>query len=156
MHICYHLDVVVTVDTSVLFQALYSSSGASHAILRRIRRGAVQLALSVPVYSEYQDVLTRLVKRTQLGLSIDEVQTVLGFIAFIGVPSPVHFRMRPNLQDENDNAFVELAFASGSSYLITKNVRDFTVDVDLNLGQLTVVTPAAFMQKWRETHGNET
>ena len=67
----------------------------------------------------------------------------------------MHFRMRPNLRDENDNAFVELAFASGSAYLITQNVRDFTVDADLNLGQLTVVTPAQFMNQWRETHGNE-
>jgi putative PIN family toxin of toxin-antitoxin system len=142
-------------DTSVLFQALYSRSGASHAILCLVRGGAIRLALSVPVYSEYQDVLTRPAKRTQLGLSEDDVQTVLEFIAFIGVPSPVHFRMRPNLRDENDNAFVELAFASGSSCLITQNVRDFTVDADLNLGQLTVVTPAQFMQQWRKTHGNQ-
>ena len=155
MHICYHLCVVVTVDTSVLFQALYSSSGASHAILRRVRGGAIRLALSVAVYTEYQDVLTRSEKRSQPGLSVDEVQTVLNFSAFIGVPSPVHFRMRPNLRDGNDNAFVELAFASGSSYLITQNIRDFTVDADLNLGHLTVVTPVQFMQQWRKTHGNE-
>ena len=142
-------------DTSVLFQALYSSSGASHAIFRLVRGGAIRLALSVAVYSEYQDVLTRSEKRSQLGLSVDETQTVLNFIAFIGVPSPVHFRMRPNLRDENDNAFVELAFASGSSYLITQNIRDFTVDADLNLGHLTVVTPVQFMQQWRKTHGNE-
>ena len=142
-------------DTSVLFQALYSSSGASHAIFRLVRGGAIRLALSVAVYSEYQDVLARSEKRSQLGLSVDEMQTVLNFIAFIGVPSPVHFRMRPNLRHENDNAFVELAFASGSSYLITQNIRDFTVDADLNLGQLTVVTPAQFMQQWRKTHGNE-
>lgn len=155
MHICYHMSVVFTMDTSVLFQALYSSSGASHAIFRLVRGGAIRLSLSVAVYSEYQDVLSRSEKRSQLGLSVDEVRTVLDFIAFIGVPSPVHFRMRPNLRDENDNAFVELAFASGSSYLITQNVRDFTVDADLNLGQLTVVTPAQFMNQWRETHGNE-
>ena len=39
--------------------------------------------------------------------------------------------MRPNLRDENDNAFVDLAFASGSAYLITQNVRDFTVGADI-------------------------
>lgn len=143
-------------DTSVLFQALYTSSGASHAILRLVRDGAVRLAVSVPVYGEYQDVLTRPVKREQLGLAHAQVRTVLDFVAFIGVPAPVHVRMRPNLRDEDDNAFVELAFASGSSYLITQNVRDFTVDADLNLGQLTVVTPAQFLRQWRKRHGNET
>lgn len=94
---------------------------------------SVRLALSVPVYGEHQDVLTRPEKRTELGLSVDEVRKVLDFIAFIGVPTPVHFRLRPNLRDESDNIFVELAFASGSSYLVTQNVRDFTVDTDLNL-----------------------
>ncbi len=123
-------------DTSVLFQALSSSSGASHAILRLVRGGAIRMSLPVAVYSEYQDVLTRSEKRSQLGLSVDEVKTVLDFIAFIGVPSPVHF-------------------ASRSSYLITQNIRDFTVDADLNLGQLTVVTPAQFMNQWRQSHGNE-
>ena len=147
--------MVVTLDTSVLFQALYSSSGASHAILRRVRSGAIRLALSVPVYGEYQDVLTRPEKRTQLGLSADEVRTVLDFIAFIGVPTPVHFRLRPNLRDESDNIFVELAFASGSSYLVTQNVRDFTVDTDLNLERLSIVTPSQFMRTWRQTHGNQ-
>ena len=147
--------MIVTIDTSVLYQALYSSSGASHAIVRLIRSGEIRLSLSVAVYSEYQDVLTRPEKRTELGLSVDEVQTVLDFIAFIGVPSPVHFRMRPNLRDENDNAFVELAFASGSACLITQNIRDFTVHADLNLGQLAVVTPAQFMNQWRKTHGTQ-
>ena len=147
--------MVVTLDTSVLFQALYSGSGASHAIFRSVRSGAIRLALSVPVYREYQDVLTRPEKRSQLGLSVDEVKTVLDFIAFIGIPSPVHFRLRPNLRDESDNIFVELAFASGSSYLITQNVRDFTVDTDLNLERLSIVTPSQFMRKWRQTHGNQ-
>jgi len=144
--------VVVTLDTNVLFQALYSSSGASHAIFRRVRSGAIRLALSVPVYGEYQDVLTRPEKRAQLGLSVDGVRTVLDFIAFIGVPTPDHFRLRPNLRDESDNIFVELAFASGSSYLITQNVRDFTVDTDLNLERLSIVTPSQFMRTWRQTH----
>ena len=147
--------MVVTLDTNVLFQALYSSSGASHAIFRRVRSGAIRLALSVPVYGEYQDVLTRPEKRSLLGLSADDVKTVLDFIAFIGVPSPVHFRLRANLRDESDNIFVELAFASGSSYLITENARDFTVDTDLNLEQLSIVTPSQFMRKWRQSHGNK-
>lgn len=142
-------------DTSVLFQALYSSSGASHAILRLVREGEIRLALSVPVYGECQEVLSRPKVRKEIGLSRDEIDVVLQFIAYVGVPFPIHFQMRPNLRDEADNMFVELAFGSGSEYLITKNVRDFTVDTDLNLGQLAIVTPAQFIRKWRETHGDQ-
>lgn len=151
---CYHWIVIVTLDTSVMFQAFYSSAGASHAILRLVRDGTVQLAISVPVFGEYQDVLLRPDKLKDLGRSAQEMTTVLNFIAFIGRPFPVYFRMRPNLRDENDNAFVELAFASGSSHLITKNIRDFTVDSDLRLDQLRIVTPAQFMKEWREEHGD--
>lgn len=147
--------MLVTLDTNVLFQALYSSSGASHAILRLIRAGEIQLALSVPVYGEYQDVLARPNVRKDIGLSRDEVQAVLHFVAYGGVPFPIHFQMRPNLRDEADNIFVELAFGSGSEYLITKNTRDFTVDTDLNLGQLAIVTPAEFMKVWRANHGDK-
>ncbi len=134
---------------------LISASKTSHGILRHVRSGAIRLALSVPVYGEYQDVLTRPEKRTQLGLSVDEVKTVLDFIAFIGVPTPVRFRLRPHLRDESDNIFVELAFASGSSYLVTRNVRDFTVDTDLNLERLSIVTPSRSMRTWRQTHGKK-
>ena len=113
------------------------------------------LSLSVPVYGEYQDVLTRPKVREDIGLSRDEVRTVLHFIAYVGVPFPIHFQMRPNLRDEADNIFVELAFDSGSEYLITKNIRDFTVGTDLNLEQLAIVTPAKFMNVWRENHGDK-
>ena len=147
--------MVVTLDTNVVFQALHSRSGASHTILGLVRDGSIGLALSVPVYGEYQDVLNRPDKREELGLSANDVRVVLSFIAYAGIPFPVHFRMRPNLRDENDNMFVELAFASSSSHLITSNVRDFTVNTDLNLGQISVVTPAQFMKEWR-AYGNET
>lgn len=80
---------------------------------------------------------------------------MLQFIAYVGVPFPIHFQMRPNLRDEADNIFVELAYGSGSDCLITKNIRDFSVDTDLNLGQLTIVTPAQFMREWRAKHGNK-
>lgn len=47
---------------------------------------------------------------------------------------------------------VELARASGSEYLITQNIRDFTRDADLRNDDLHVVTPAEFMKIWEDTH----
>jgi len=49
----------VVLDTNVLVAALRSSSGASYAILARLPSPIFQVALSVPVYLEYLDVLTR-------------------------------------------------------------------------------------------------
>ena len=47
---------------------------------------------------------------------------------------------------------VELARASGSRYLITQNVKDFTLDADMRNDDLHIVTPAEFMAIWRDKH----
>ena len=49
----------VEVDTNILYQALRSRTGASHAILQLVRTGELQLAISVPVFEEYKEVLLR-------------------------------------------------------------------------------------------------
>ena len=73
-------------------------------------------------------------------------------IAITGRPTNISYIWRPNLRDEGDNMVVELARASGSEYLITQNIRDFTRDADLHNDDLHVVTPAEFMKIWEDTH----
>ena len=53
------LCVLITLDTNLLYQAVRSKSGGSHAILQEVRGGKIQMALSVPLFLEYEDVLTR-------------------------------------------------------------------------------------------------
>jgi predicted nucleic acid-binding protein len=48
--------------------------------------------------------------------------------------------LRPNLPDENDNIFVECAFASNSDYLVTSNIKDFKKG-ELKGFNFKVVTP---------------
>lgn len=55
----YITEVKVTIDTNVIYQALYSSTGASHAILQSVRNGELSRAASIPVFAEYKDVLFR-------------------------------------------------------------------------------------------------
>jgi putative PIN family toxin of toxin-antitoxin system len=143
----------ITLDTNIIYQALYSQSGASHAILRLIRAGEIQMALSIPVFEEYRDVLSRSKTQSELKLSEEEAEVVLDFIALIGVATPIRYLWRPNLRDENDNIFVELAVASGSEYLITRNIRDYTVGAELRFDSFRVMPPNEFMKEWRKTHG---
>jgi len=49
----------IVIDTNVLLSALKSSKGASYALISQLPSKQFQFALSVPLYSEYQDVLTR-------------------------------------------------------------------------------------------------
>ena len=143
----------MTVDTNVLFEALYSSRGASYQILRLIRRGELVMAISVPVFQEYRDVLSRQTSKSQLGLDEDSIEVILQFIAMVGRPTNISYAWRPNLRDEADNMIIELALASRSEYLITRNIRDFTVEADLKNDDLRIVTPGEFIQEWRKSHG---
>jgi putative PIN family toxin of toxin-antitoxin system len=145
--------VKVTVDTNILYQAVCSRLGASSAILQLVRSGDLKLAISVPVYEEYCAVLTRSQVRRATGLSQLDIDAILEFIALAGMPTPIDFLWRPNLNDESDNMFVELAIASGSEYLITRNRRHYSIGNQLRFDSFTVVTPAEFLTQWRKIHG---
>ena len=142
----------VVIDTSVLYQALYSSSGASHAIVQLVRTDDIKLALSIPVFEEYSDVLLRKTSLEAFELTSYDVQRFLDFIAMIGIKTDIRYLLRPNLRDENDNIFLELAFASGAHSVITKNIRDFTYRPELKFEEIEIVTPAAFMENWRKQY----
>ena len=145
--------MVVTLDTNVLFQAFASSRGASHQIFRLVRNGELTMAISVPVFEEYYDVLSRDRNKRHLRLDEEEIGVVMDFIATVGKPTNISFAWRPNLKDESDNMIVELAVASQSQYLITRNIRDFSQDADLNNQDLRIVAPGEFLREWRQYHG---
>ena len=137
----------VVLDTCVIFQALYSQSGASHAILQMVRKGDLQMVVSTPIFAEYCDVCLRKSSLQLFGLTEEDVWNVLNFIAYISIKIDIKYLLRPNLQDEGDNLIMELAFASDSRYLITKNIRDFTCNSELRFDGVRVITPADFMQE---------
>ena len=80
-----------------------------------------------------------------------DVEKILRYIAYVSQKTDPRFLFRPNLQDENDNMFVELAIASQSEYLITSNIKDF-VSGELLFDSFQLVTAGAFLTKWRKTN----
>lgn len=139
----------VTIDTNVIYQAIRDSRGASHFILNLVENRKIELALSTPVFVEYSDVLLREKSILDLALSKKEINLVLDFLAFVATPFSINYLLRPNLGDENDNLFVELAFASNSRYLITSNIKDFNENKDLKFDSFKVITPTEFAKFWR-------
>ena len=132
----------------ILYQALKSTTGASYLILQQVRNRKIQIALSVPVFFEYQDVLTRDKSLKNFKLQLNDVEKYLRFIAYIGKTFEIYFLLRPNLKDEKDNKIVELAVTSQSDYLITSNIRDFK-NAELKFDQLKIITPSEFVKMWR-------
>lgn len=141
--------MLLTLDTNILYQALMSKTGASYFILQQVRNRKIQIALSAPVFLEYQDVLTREKSLKDFELQLNDVEKFLRFIAYIGKPFKIYFLFRPNLKDEKDNKIVELAVTSQSDYLITSNIRDFK-NAELKFAQLKIITPGEFVKMWRD------
>ncbi len=142
--------MVITVDTNVIFQGLCSNIGASNKILKLLSNNKIQLALSVPVFIEYCDVLKRKSTLALTGLSESNIDAILDFLAYVGLEHRISFLYRPNLSDETDNKFIELSLASQSSFLVTSNVKHYVMNSDLRLYGVQVVTPGEFMRYWRD------
>jgi putative PIN family toxin of toxin-antitoxin system len=141
--------MLITLDTNIIYQALKSNAGSSYWILQQVRLGKIQVALSVPVFHEYQDVLTREKSLKDFGLQLADVEKALRFIAYIGRTFNIFFLFRPNLKDEKDNMLVELAITSQSDYLVTSNIKDFK-NAELKFDQLNIITPNEFLKKWKK------
>ena len=144
--------MVITVDTNVIFQGLCSNIGASNKILKLLSNNKIQLALSVPVFIEYCDVLKRKSTLSLTGLSENNIDAILDFLAYVGLEHRISFLYRPNLSDETDNKFIELSLASQSSFLVTSNVKHYVMNSDLRLYGVQVVTPGEFMLYWRDSN----
>jgi putative PIN family toxin of toxin-antitoxin system len=143
--------MIVTIDTNVIFSALHSKRGASHRILQAIIDERLKIAVSTQTYFEYYDVLTRPENLRKLNLTVGKVEDILDLLALLAQKKSVYYLLRPNLQDENDNIFVECAFASNSDFLITSNVRDYRQS-ELRGFKFRVVTSAQFYTLWSKAH----
>ena len=140
--------MLVTLDTNIIYQALKSANGASFFILQQVRERKIQIALSVPLFEEYEDVLKRKKSLEDFGLDVEDIDKFLRFIAYVGKPYKTYFLFRPNLKDEKDNMVVEVAVTSQCDYLVTSNKKDFR-NAELKFDQLKIVTPSEFAKIWR-------
>ena len=115
----------VILDTNILVAALRSDMGASYAIVSQLPSERFQMALTVPLYLQYQDVLTRPEHMTGASTR-DDILNFLRYLCSIAHRQRVFFLWRPWLTAPKDDMVLEAAVASQSRYIITHNLRDFT------------------------------
>jgi predicted nucleic acid-binding protein len=111
-------------DTNVLVSALRSQLGASAALLRVLPVPGWEMALSVPLYLEYQDVLLR-PGMVPAVFSPADITALCRYLASIAHPQEIHFLWRSFLADWKDDMLLEVAAAAGARYVVTHNVGDF-------------------------------
>jgi len=135
----------VVFDTSVLVAAARSRRGASYALVSSIPSAEFQLCLSVSLYMEWQQVLTR-DENLSPGRTVEDTRNYLRYLAGQSHLQEIHFLWRPFLRDADDDMILELAFAAGCRYLVTHNVKDFYGAEQLGV---TVVSPGEFLKLTR-------
>jgi putative PIN family toxin of toxin-antitoxin system len=112
-------------DTDAVVAAMRSPTGASAAILRRVRMRQATLLLSVPLAIEYEAVCRRPEHRLEAGLSERQVEIFLDAVIAMAEPVQTHFLWRPQLRDPNDEMVLEAAVNGRADALVTFNVRDY-------------------------------
>jgi len=138
----------VILDTNVLVAALRSDMGASYAIVSQLPSERFQIALTVPLYLQYQDVLTRPEHMTGASTR-DEILNFLRYLCSIAHRQRVFFLWRPWLQDPQDDMVLEAAVASQSRYIVTHNLRDFTGSGIETYFGIVPIRPREFLHRLR-------
>ncbi len=136
----------VVLDTNVLVAAARSRLGASFAIVNSIPAPEFVPYLSVGLYAEWHEVLTR-PEHLPPGLTPEDA---LGFVRYVASQchlQEIHFLWRPFLPDADDDMVLELALAAGCRHIITHNVKDFAGSEQLGI---TALSPREFLSLIRK------
>jgi putative PIN family toxin of toxin-antitoxin system len=129
----------VVIDTNVVVAGLRSKRGWAFRLLSEVGKDRFEIALSVPLVLEYEDVLLR----TQVGnLSHVEVDAVLDYFCTVAHLQQVFYLWRPLLRDPKDDMLLELAVAARCQSIVTYNIRDF---VGAEKFGISVLEPGPFL-----------
>ena len=110
----------LVLDTNIVVSAALKPAGLQRAVLSLALTKPARLYVSVSIFQEYRDVLSRPEFRIRKGLR----RQLLRFIetkAYWVVPAR---RLRV-ANDPDDDIFVECADAARADYLVTGNIRHF-------------------------------
>ena len=136
----------ITLDTSVLVAAARSRNGASFKLVSMLPTPEIEIALTVPLYTEWQAVMTR-PENLPPGATAEDARAFLRYLASIAHLQEVHFLWRPFSRDPDDDMIVECAVSSGCEYIVTHNAKDFRRVEELNV---QVITPADLLNLLKE------
>lgn len=144
----------IVLDTNVLVAASRSTRGAAYAVVSQLPSPKFEIALTVPLYVEYQDVLTR-PEMMKAQYVVDDAIGFTRYLSSIAHQQNVYFLWRPWLKDPKDDMVLEAAIASQSSYIVTHNLKDFVNrGVEETFG-IYPVSPQQFLSILRRVKNDE-
>ena len=135
----------VVLDTNVVVAALRSRQGGSYKLLSLLAEDRFEIAISIPLLFEYEEVLTR-----HMAAGIYEQQEIddfLDYICQVACRQRIFFLWRPRLPAPKDDMILELAVAAGCEAIITHNQRDFPGTETLGV---RIDAPSGFLRNLEE------
>jgi predicted nucleic acid-binding protein len=135
----------LVLDTNVLEAAMRSRRGASSRLLSLVGTGRFEIAISVPLVLEYEDVLMRTAGTPDR--PVGAVQHLIDYLCTVGQRQSIFFLWRPFLADARDDMVLELALAASCDAIVTHNWRDFQPARELGI---RVLRPSEFLQELGE------
>jgi len=112
-------------DTNIIVAALRSPAGASNRLLNLVAVGDFVLLASVPLFLEYEAVLTRPEHLAACRLTVAEVGRFLDYLSALVEEVRLHYIWRPQLNDVADEMVLGTAINGRAEALVTFNVRHF-------------------------------
>jgi putative PIN family toxin of toxin-antitoxin system len=137
------MNIVVDMDVWV---AGVRGSGHANRVLRLCLEGRFIPLMGAALLAEYEDLVSRESIWRKTPLTVAERETLLDIFLSICQWTRIYYAWRPNLGDEADNHFMELAVAGQADYLVTRNVRDLRGG-ELKFPHLSVVTPTQLLKE---------
>lgn len=101
-----------------------------------------EIALSVPLVLEYEDVAKRMPEATNLPEG--DVDDIIDYLCSVAHLQEIHFLWRPVLRDSRDDHVLELATEARCEIVVTHNVRDFAGSERFGV---TAITPGEFLRR---------
>jgi predicted nucleic acid-binding protein len=112
-------------------------------LLGHLERGDFEVAASVPLVLEYEDVLLRNVAGA---FKPQGVRDFVDAICLLAHRQTIFFLWRPLLPDPKDDMVAELAVAAQCAAVVTHNVSDFA---PIDPFGIKVFTPGHFLKRLR-------
>ncbi|WP_395747282.1 putative toxin-antitoxin system toxin component, PIN family [Prosthecobacter sp.] len=134
--------MTIVLDTNILVSGLRSQSGPCHALLQAIPSHKFTSALSVPLFNEYLDVISR-PGLIPASVTTQDKEAICDYLAKHSRRHKIHFLWRTILSDPKDDLVLELAVAAGARYIVTRNLKDFGPAQTFGV---TAINPADFIK----------
>src|ERR1041385_1280653 len=131
----------IVLDTNVIVSGLLNASGTPAQVVNLALSGALQVCYNTAIISEYTEVLAR----PRFKFDPSRIADILAKWGQDGVFVDASAVANLNLPDPDDEAFLAVALASASDFLVTGNLAHFPPD---RRRGCSVKSPAEFMARW--------